>query len=192
MADLDNRFRITKFDGTDFSLWKDKIINALVASDCDESIKDAFKLEGDENVLKALIKKDEKAKLILMSSIQDNILRKLPRKTAKEIWTNLHAKYEDKNLQNLIFLRRRFLNSKQEANENVESYIDRVEMLKEELEAISANNVSDEDAVMTLLSGLSTQYDHFVQCLTVNKNEGLKLADVINSLKTEEKRRFEK
>jgi hypothetical protein len=97
MADLENRIRITKFDGTDFSLWKDKIINALKASDCEDSIKEAFKLEGDEDVLKGLIKKDEKAKLILMSSIQDNILRKLPRKEAKQIWKALHEKYEDKN-----------------------------------------------------------------------------------------------
>jgi hypothetical protein len=82
MADQDNRIRITKFDGTDFSLWKDKIINAMKASDCDETIKTEFKLEGDENVLRAFVKKDEKAKLILMSSIQDNILRKFPRKTA--------------------------------------------------------------------------------------------------------------
>ena len=42
MADQDNRIRITKFDGTDFSLWKDKIINAMKASDCDETIKTEF------------------------------------------------------------------------------------------------------------------------------------------------------
>jgi hypothetical protein len=43
MADLENRIRITKFDGTDHSLWKDKIINALTASDCEDSIREAFK-----------------------------------------------------------------------------------------------------------------------------------------------------
>ncbi len=59
----------------------------------------------------------------------------------------MHDKYEDKNTQNVIFLRRRFLNAKQESNENVEEYIDRIELIKEELEAISANNISEEDAV---------------------------------------------
>ncbi len=110
-------------------MWKDKIVNALVASECDESIKQTFKIEGEEDVVKALTKKDEKAKLILMTSINDNILRKLPRKTAKDIWLSLKDKYEDKNLQNVIFLRRRFLNSKQEAKESIEDYIDRVELL---------------------------------------------------------------
>jgi hypothetical protein len=42
MADLANRIRITKFDGTDFSLWKDKIMNALKASECEDSIKEAL------------------------------------------------------------------------------------------------------------------------------------------------------
>jgi hypothetical protein len=191
MADLENRIRITKFDGTDFSLWKDKIINALKASDCEDSIKEAFKLEGDEDVLKGLIKKDEKAKLILMSSIQDNILRKLPRKEAKQIWKALHEKYEDKNTQNIIFVRRRFLNMKQETNETIEDYIDRFEMLKEELEVLVNTSITDEDAVMTILSGLSSQYDNFVQCLVVNKKD-LKLADIISNLKCEEKRRLEK
>jgi hypothetical protein len=86
MADPENRIRITKFDGTDFNLWKVKIINALKASDFEDSTKEAFKLEGDKDVLKGLIKTDEKAKLILMSSIQVYILRKLPRKEAKQLW----------------------------------------------------------------------------------------------------------
>jgi hypothetical protein len=56
----------------------------LKVSDFEDSTKEAFKLEGDKDVLKGLIKTDEKAKLILMSSIQVNILRKLPRKEAKQ------------------------------------------------------------------------------------------------------------
>ena len=127
-----------------------------------------------------------------MTSINDNMLRKLPRKTFKDIWLSLKDKYEDKNLQNVIFLRRRFLNSKQEAKESIEDYIDRVELLKEELESISNTIISDEDAIMTILSGISDQYDSFVQCLTVNAKAQIKLVDVIKSLKTEEKRRNEK
>ena len=190
MADIENRMRITKFDGIDFGLWRDKIILALKASECDDSIKDEFKLEGDENMLKLLVKKDDKAKLILMSSIQDNILRTLPRKTSNEIWKALHAKYEDKNTQNVIFLRRRFLNIKQESSESVEEYTNKFEMCKEKLDAISGNNIAEDDAVTTLLSGLASQYDNFVQCLIINKN--LKLADILIYLKSEEKRREER
>jgi len=64
-------------------------------------------------------------------------------------------------------------------------------MLKEVLEVLVNTNITDEDAVMTILSGLSSQYDNFVQCQVVNKKD-LKLADIICNLKCEEKRRLEK
>ena len=51
---------------------------------------------------------------------------------------------------------------KQETNETIEDYIDRFEMLKEELEVLVNTSITDEDAVMTILSGLSSQYDNFV------------------------------
>ncbi|CAF1118125.1 unnamed protein product, partial [Brachionus calyciflorus] len=75
------RFYIKKFDGNDFVLWKDKVLSALNATQCSEAIKDDFNSEGPEKKLK-----DEKAKLILMTSIEDRILRRLTRKTAHEIW----------------------------------------------------------------------------------------------------------
>ena len=89
-----------------------------------------------------------------MSTIADIILRKISRKSAKDIWKSLTDKYEDRNLQNVIFLRRRFLNSKQESNESVEDFIDKVEILREELETVHTVEVTDEDTAMTILSGL--------------------------------------
>jgi len=44
---------------------------------------------------------------------------------------------------------------------------------------------------VTLLSGLASQYDKFVQCLIINKKD-FKLADIKINLKCEEKRRAEK
>ena len=70
-----------------------------------------------------------------------------------------------------------FLNIKQESSESVEEYTNRFEMCKELLDAIRRNNIADEDAVTTLLSGLASQYDNFLQCLIINKN--LKLADIL-------------
>ena len=51
-----------------------------------------------------------------MSAIANNNLRKISRKSAKDIWKSLTDKYENRNLQNFIFLTRRFLNSKQDSN----------------------------------------------------------------------------
>ena len=125
-----------KFDGTDFVLWKDKVQAALKASKCIKATKDEFKIkiegqvEKNKENKKKNVETDDTAKFILMSTIADNILRKVSRKSAKEIWKDLTDKYEDKHLQNGFFLRRKFLNSKQESNESVEGFIDRVEMLQ--------------------------------------------------------------
>ena len=87
------RFNIKKFDGTDFVLWKDKVLSALKATQCSEAIKEDFKSSEKENTLK-----DEKAKVLLMTSIEDKILRRLTRKTAYDIWKSLINKYENKNI----------------------------------------------------------------------------------------------
>ncbi len=54
----------------------------------------------------------------------------------------------------LFFVRRRFLNMKQETNETIEDYIDRFEMFKKELEVLVNTSITDEDAVKTILSAL--------------------------------------
>ena len=117
------RFRITKFNGNDFSLWKDKVINALTAVECNQAITEEFDLNQNRDVN---LKKDEKVKLILMSAIHDDILRKISRKTAKDIWSGLQTRYEVRNIQQVISLRRKFFNSKQDKNETIESFIERV------------------------------------------------------------------
>ncbi|CAF1077662.1 unnamed protein product, partial [Brachionus calyciflorus] len=184
------RFNIKKFDGTDFVLWKDKVLSALNASQCSEAIKESFESDSPEKILK-----DEKAKVILMTSIEDKILRRLKRKTAKEIWTSLTNRYENKNFLNIMCLRKKILNSKQEDNESVESFIDRVQNLSEEIEALGLK-MTDQDIAMTIMQGLISEYDNFVQCLTVNTDindpNDLDLDEIINALIIEEKRRYEK
>jgi hypothetical protein len=115
MDGLDNlKSNFKKFDGNDFGLWKDKVQEALKASKCVEAIKNEFKIKvEDEDQDKAEKERkneetDDKAKFILMTTIADNILRKISKKSAKDIWKSLTDKYEDRNLQNVIFLRRRF------------------------------------------------------------------------------------
>ncbi len=74
----------------------------MTTAELDTVIKNDFNLnEGDDNEKKDKKKKDEKAKVILMSTIQDNILRNIPRDTSKNIWNALTTKYVSKNVQNI-------------------------------------------------------------------------------------------
>ena len=83
MAESDLKYSITKFNGTDYCLWKDKILNALTAEELDTVIKNDFNLnEGEDNEKKDKKKTDENGRksqsdlTILQSdyTIQDNIL----------------------------------------------------------------------------------------------------------------------
>ena len=192
MAEQELKYSIIKFNGTDFALWKDKILNALNASDLDIVIEEEFDLsEGNDNEKKDKKKKDEKAKVILMSTIHDNILRNLPRNTSKDIWNALLTKYEIKNVQNIISLRRKLMNSKQGDNETVEEFIDKVKNIRNEIEKAENAQMRDQDVAILLLQGLSHDYDNFVQFITANV-EKLELEKIVLSLIQEEQRRLQK
>jgi hypothetical protein len=70
----------------------------LEASKCIETLKQEFKIEGEEQEIKARKELDIKAKFILMSAISDNVLRKLLTTTAKDIWNSLNQRYGETTL----------------------------------------------------------------------------------------------
>ena len=65
--------------------------------------------------------------------------------------------------------------------------------MREEL-ALADENVEEKDETMAIIQGISSDYDGFIQCLTVNvdKMETLKLDKVKNAVLREEKRRQER
>jgi hypothetical protein len=191
--DLSIKIGVTKFDGSSdtFRVWKIRVVNALKADKswiaCDTMFSIAEKEKEEQNTTL-----DEKAKLIIMSTITDNVLRSVYKETAKEMWAALCTKYEVKDAQGINFTRRNFFNCKQENNESVASFIERVASLREELEA-AEHEMKDIDSIMTIIQGISSSYEVYVQCLTVNKKASeLKLEDIQNALISEEKRRHEK
>ncbi|CAF1107074.1 unnamed protein product [Brachionus calyciflorus] len=63
--------------------------------------------------------------------------------------------------------KKRILNTRQEENESVEEFIDRVQNFREEIEALG-QKMTDQDIAMTIMQGLIPEYENFVQCLTLN------------------------
>jgi len=160
--DLNIKLGVKKFDGnrSDFKIWKIRVVAALKADKSWVACGNNFDLAeiGKEAENEAL---DDKAKMIIMSTVTDSVLRNVFKETAKEMWQVLCAKYEAKDVQGLNFTRRKFLNCKQE-NESVESYIDRVASLRDELEA-NEIEVDDLESIMTIMQGISSEYEIFVQ-----------------------------
>lgn len=51
---------------------------------------------------------NDKAKFIIVSVLTDKVLRKIQRGTAKEIWTSLCRKYEEKDAHGINYTRKSF------------------------------------------------------------------------------------
>ena len=83
-----------------------------------------------------------------MGSVFDRILRKVKGNMAFEIWSNLLKKFEERNRQGMDFLIRKYINVKQEKSESVESSINILIRIKEEVDA-AVSAVSDEDTDTT-------------------------------------------
>jgi hypothetical protein len=178
---------VNKFDGTDFTLWKNKITSALKASRLWEAVNDGFDTDVEGNA-----EKDEKAKVIMMTSITDSILRKLPFTSAKAMWKALMKRFEDKSTQNVIFLLQRFMNHRQDEEESVENFTDRVVQARENLAALD-QELADSQVILTIMQGLRQEYENVAQFLLMNKKlDELDAEELIESLKIEERRRLEK
>ena len=64
--------------------------------------------------------------------------------------------------------------------------------IKEELEA-AESAVSDEETIMTLIQGISSYYENYVQCLIAGKkSDVLNSDDIIDNFLSEDKRRNHK
>ena len=175
------------FDGSDFLLWCDQISVNLQAAGVWEAVQEKFNKFGNGNE-----RKDTEAKIILMSSIADNILRQLPRKSAKDIWDSLSRKYRDKDYQSVIFIRQKLFNSRQKPGEKLDDFVERIRCIINELFAAN-HNITDDELVLTIVQGVLPKYEHFVQSLMINKVVTHFVAeDFIKLLKQEEERRNEK
>ncbi|CAF0767559.1 unnamed protein product [Brachionus calyciflorus] len=84
------RFNTKKLDGTDFVLWKDKVLSALKATQCSEAIIEDFKSSEEENTLK-----DEKAK----STIKVGDGRSLKVQGIGDIHSQINLKGQLKNIK---------------------------------------------------------------------------------------------
>ena len=182
-----SKLGLRKFDGTDFALWKYRIEIALSTANCKDAVVDGFETGTD----KPKIEMENKSKGIIVSALTDRILRKIKKGTALEIWKSLIEKFETKDLAALNYNRLSFLNAKQKNTESVEEFTDRLSSLRDELEA-AGHKLTDEDMILTIISGVSASFDTTIQCLTVDKKlSDVKVEVLIQKLISEDKRKNE-
>ena len=146
----DGKFRIEKFDGTDFSWWKMQIEDLLVQKDLDVVLGDKQgKLSDAEWAVL-----DRKAMSVIRLSLTKNVaFNILKEKTAKGILEALSNMYEKPSAANKIFLIRELVNTKMKEGSSVTEHINSLNSILARLLSVGIK-FDDEVQALLLLSSL--------------------------------------
>ncbi|VFQ99727.1 unnamed protein product [Cuscuta campestris] len=161
----DGKFRIEKFDSTDFSWWKMKIEDLLVQKDLDVVLGDKPEKMSDADW-------DQKAmsviRLLLTKNVAFNILKE---KTAKGIMEALFNTYEKPFVANRVFLIRELVNTRMKEGTSVTKHINIMNSILTRLASVKIK-FDDEVQALLLLSSLPDSWNQCPNDKKVNITEG--------------------
>ena len=141
MTSLEGTISISKFDGTNFHLWKLKarmILEELELWSIIEGTERRPQPQDDVShfteKLSTWQKKNAKARRIICLNLADGQLQQVQYTTnAKEAWDKLVSIYEAKDLNSCLFLRRWFFTSQMNEGESMVKYISCIQEMAERL-----------------------------------------------------------
>lgn len=157
------KYSVDKFNGRNFSLWKFKMQMVLE----EKELWDVVTKEKDDlkDSSEHWDKKNRKAKAILCLSLEDTQLMLVKSATsAKEVLDKLARHFEQKGLANKLFLRRKLFTMKLEEGESMESHINKIKEIADELESIKST-VTEEDMVLIILGSLPETFSTLITSL---------------------------
>ncbi|MCO5558174.1 hypothetical protein L7F22_011752 [Adiantum nelumboides] len=178
-------YYIRKFDGTNFTIWKQHMMDALVnkglalpLKECKEGVyKDDQWEELDASRARPTIH------LHFEESIFFTIMDKT---TAFELWNSLCSTWDGKSASNKVFLMKKLMCLSMKEGSNVSSHLNEFNSLYLLL-TLKGLNFDDEMKAIFLLCSLPASWDTFNTAIS-NSTHGGKLAfsDVTSALLTEE------
>jgi hypothetical protein len=103
--------------------------------------------------------RDQQARAQILLTVSDSILPTVRHvRTSKEAWIKISSVFEQKGLSAQVFLRRRLVNLRSEEGESMQSHLNTIRDLVDELSAINVHVKDEELAIITLCS-LPTRFD---------------------------------
>lgn len=165
-------YGVDKFGGDGFYDWKFQMQMALEARGLWDVVSNQTDLETMDDVKRALHKSlDRKAYAAIVLCLKKDQYGNVRSCTsAAEAWKNLVAQYEVKNLNNKLYLRKKFFTVKMSEGEGMAAHINKVVGLADQLSGIGAP-VSSEDIVMTILASLPESYEYLITTLESRADE---------------------
>jgi transposase InsO family protein len=186
-------YSIEKLDGTNFSSWKFRLKMVLIDRNLWDIVDGTESRPGPEDLtaLGSFTKKDNQALAQIALTVSNAQLVHIRNaSSARDAWLKLCSAFEAKGLAAKVYLRRQFFTVKLHEGSSMQSHINMVRDLADQLDEIGAP-VSDEDLAITLLCSLPERFDSLIVSLESRPSKELTSDFVINRLLSEERRQSE-
>ena len=170
MSDNHNSLQnhITRFDGSNFQLWKFQMKNLLFVNDLLGVVdgtrqKPVGNAENDKKEkISKFLKDDARAKVVLMGTTIDKQAEKfIVCDTSKEIWDKLSSLFEQKSENSKLHLLQKFHSINMSTSESVMDYMTRVQNVVRNLKDIG-EKISEAMFMAKILGSLPRKFDGLV------------------------------
>ncbi|MCO5599464.1 hypothetical protein L7F22_053568 [Adiantum nelumboides] len=180
-------YYIKKFDGTNFTIWKQRTMDVLVNKGLAAPLKNHKESVYNDDQWEEL---DARARVTICLHLGESIFFTIMNKTtAFELWDSLCLTWDGKSASNKFFLMKKLMRLSMKEGSSVNSHLNEFNALYSQLTS-KGLNFDDEMKAIFLLCSLSASWDTFNTAIS-NSTHGGKLAfsDVTSALLTEEIRR---
>ncbi|MCO5601387.1 hypothetical protein L7F22_055507 [Adiantum nelumboides] len=180
-------YYIKTFDGTNFTIWKQHMMDVLVNKGLTAPLKDRRKGAYNDDQWEEL---DARARAMIWLHLGESIFFTIMDKTiAFKLWDSLSSTWDGKSASNKVSLMKKLMRLSMKEGSSVSSHLNDFNALYLQLTS-KGLNFDDEMKAIFLLCSLPTSWDTFNTAIS-NSTHGGKLAfgDVTSVLLTEEIRR---
>jgi len=186
-------YHVEKLTAQNFSTWKIRLQTILrdrrVWKHVDGTA--SFPESGSAKQKEEWEDKDQQAMSQIILTVSDSVVGHLrTAKTSREAWIRIMSLFEQKGLASNIFLRRQLLNIRLNLGTTMQSHINTIQGIADQLDAIEAP-VKDVELALTILCSLPESYQPLIIALEALPPNDITFDRVCARLLAEEKRQQE-
>lgn len=156
---------VTKFDGTNFQLWKFQMVSLLVAQDIHDVVTGTRPQPAagtDASIVKKWTTANGRAMYLISTAIDYSQLPYLATcTTAKQMWDKLSSIHEQKSATNKLLLLQKFHQYKMAANDSVVTHVAKIQNMAQQLSDLDETQ-SDSAIMAKVLGSLPSKYNSLV------------------------------
>lgn len=179
-------YQVDKLNNHNFTTWKFRLQMILKARKLWKYVDPGvIGLDADSQ------EKDQEALSQIALTVSDGVVGHIRNaKTAREAWFKICSVFEQKGLASQIFLRRKLINVKLDETQSMQSHINKIREIADQLEAIG-DPVKDRELAIILLSSLPERYNALIISLEARPPDEITFDAVSSRLLAEEERQRE-